>query len=68
MEIENYLVPLCGKSSNETRSIIVEPGQGVTDAPIMADDVVCSAKMFTIYLKQFVDDKNIVFGIMRVEV
>lgn len=44
-------LPLCGISSKETRSIIVEPGQGVTDAPIMADDVVCSAKMITAYFR-----------------
>lgn len=40
-------LPLCGMSSNETRSIMVAPGQGVTDAPIMAAGVDCNAKILT---------------------
>lgn len=44
-----FQLPLCGMSSNETRSIIVAPGQGVTDAPIMAAGVDCNAKMLTIF-------------------
>lgn len=40
-------LPLCGMSSNETRSIIVAPGQGATDAPIMAAGVDCNAKILT---------------------
>lgn len=34
-------------SSKETRSIIVAPGQGDTDAPIMAAGVDCNAKILT---------------------
>lgn len=55
----SIFLPLCGKSSKVTRSIIVEPGQGVTDAPIMAVDVVCSAKMITDYFRNV--DNKIVF-------
>lgn len=48
-----FLLPLWGMSSNETRSIIVVEGQGVTDAPIMADGVDCNAKIFAIIFKHF---------------
>lgn len=49
------VLPLCGMSSNVTRSIIVVPGQGVTDAPIMAAGVDCNAKILTNFYITFED-------------
>lgn len=51
LRIRKCVLPLCGMSSSETRSIIVVPGQGVTDAPIMAAGVDCNAKILTDFLE-----------------
>lgn len=56
--IDLVLLPLCGISSNETRSIIVAPGQGVTDAPIMAAGVDCNAKILTDFFYSFQTQKT----------